>query len=128
VFSFTSRLTFSLSEGHDIVRDGYNRGRDYIVGNITGVHPPPLLTWPTNATTYAGQTLSEGWIYDVDVKYAALAPNTSEGVNHYGTVAVNGRGAMDGLVAVLTVKIHTVPANATRYARRPSHPKLCSHR
>ena len=112
---------------HDIIRDGYNLARDYIVGNITGVNPPPSHTWPTNSTTYSGQTSFEGWVYNVDVKYVALAPNTSDGVNHQYTVAVNGRGAMDGLVAVLTVKVNTVPTNATRYALYPHHPELCSH-
>lgn len=111
---------------HDIIRDGYNLGRDYIVGNITGVNPPPSQTWPTNTTTYTGQTSFEGWVYDVDVKYIALASNTSDGVNHQGTVAVNGRAAMDGLVAVLTIKVHTAPANATRYVLSPHHTKLCS--
>jgi len=113
---------------HDIIRDGYNLGRDYIVGNITGVNPPPSQTWPTNTTTYTGQTSFEGWVYDVDVKYVALAPNTSDGVNHEATVAVNGRGAMDGLVAVLTVKVHTAPAKATRYVLYPPHTKLCSRK
>jgi hypothetical protein len=113
---------------HDIIRDGYNLARDYIVGNITGVNPPPSYTWPTNTTTYTGQTSFDGWIYNVDVKYVALAPNTSDGVNHQITVAVNGRGAQDGLVAVLTVKVNTAPANATRYVLYPPHTMICSHR
>lgn len=112
---------------HDIISDGYNLGRDYIVGNITGIDPPPSHTWPTNITAYTGQTFSEGWVYDVNVKYVGLTSNTSNGVNHQATVAVNGRGAMDGLVAVLTVNVHTVPTNATRYAPYPRHPRLYSH-
>jgi len=112
---------------HDIISDGYNLGRDYIVGNITGVNPPPSHTWPTNTTAYTGQTFFEGWVYDVDVKYVALASNSSDSVNHKTTVAVNGRGATDGLVAVLTVNIHTAPANATRYTLYPCHPNLRSH-
>ena len=112
---------------HDIVSDGYNLGRDYIVGNITGTNPPPSYTWPTNTTTYTGQTFAEGWVYDVNVKYVGLTSNSSNGVNHQTTVTVNGRGASDGLVAVLTVNVHTVPRNATRYALLSTPPQGRTH-
>jgi hypothetical protein len=38
-----------------------------------------------------------------------LLQNSSEGINHYLTVEDNGRPAIDGLVAVFTVKITGYP-------------------
>lgn len=79
----------SLAYGHDISPNGYNIGRDEIVGNATN---PEGTSW-------------EGNNYNTTVIWvpAGLLLNaTSEGVNH-PNVAPPGQAAQDGMVAVLTV-------------------------
>lgn len=99
-----------ISNQHDIVPNGYNLARDYIVGNITGsVIPTSNLT---NSSTYSGQTSFGGFTYQTTVRYlGGLLPNTSIGINHNVTVATDGQNAVDGLVALLEVKISERPAN-----------------
>jgi hypothetical protein len=40
--------------------------------------------------------------------------NGSQGINHYLSVGVNGTNAVDGLVALLTVKITSRPTGAVK--------------
>lgn len=99
-----------LEKHHDIVPNGYNIGRDEIVGNITRSAVPTLNL--TDSATYSGNTSYGGYLYSTDIKYVSgLLSNTSDGVNHYSTVEENGRPAIDGLVAVMTVRIVERPAS-----------------
>ncbi len=94
---------------HDIVPNGYNLGRDYIVGNVTGSAIPTLTL--TNESTYSGSTSYGGYTYKTDVSYASgMLQNTSIGINHNITVLIDGvTNAVDGLVAVLQVTITARP-------------------
>ena len=56
------------------------------------------------------------YTYHTDVRYVSgLLSNTSDGVNHAGSVAVNGLNAVDGLVAVMQVKIVKRPESESSY-------------
>ncbi|KAG6902624.1 hypothetical protein C0995_014230 [Termitomyces sp. Mi166 len=73
-----------LAKQHDIIPNGYDLGR--------------------------GSTSANGFTYHSDILYVSgLLSNTSDGINHNVTVAVNGSNAVDGLVAILTVKITEKP-------------------
>ncbi|KAJ3752257.1 hypothetical protein EV360DRAFT_97492 [Lentinula raphanica] len=99
------------SSNHDIVVNGYNLGRDWLVGNITGSTIPTESL--TNSSSYSGNTASNGFNFSTAVQYVSgLLPNTSVGINHNLTVATNGVNAVDGLVAVLTVKITATNSSA----------------
>ncbi|KAI5828603.1 hypothetical protein K523DRAFT_244114 [Schizophyllum commune Tattone D] len=94
----------SAKENHDIVVNGYNIARDQIVGNITGsaIDTSSL----SDGATYSGSTSYNGYTYQTDVQYkSGLLDATSDGINHYQSVPEDGQPAIDGLVAVLTVKI-----------------------
>ncbi|KAH8104647.1 hypothetical protein BXZ70DRAFT_921860 [Cristinia sonorae] len=94
--------------GHDIIVNGYNLGRDWLVGNIT--RQPIATNELTNTTTFSGQTSWANYTYQTDIAYTpGLLANSSDGVNHYLSVGVNGSNAIDGLVAVMTVKILSRP-------------------
>ncbi|KAF8905162.1 hypothetical protein CPB85DRAFT_1315897 [Mucidula mucida] len=105
--AFSYEMPISL--GHDIVVNGYNTARDYMVGNITGSAIPTLNL--TNSSTYSGSTSYEGYTYKTDVKYVSgLLDNTSIGINHNWSVYIDGvTNAVDGLVAVLDVSITERP-------------------
>jgi len=92
------------AEGHDIVVNGYNIGRDELVGNMTGTMIPPRNV--TNSSTFSGSTMFANYTYQTDVQYVSgLLQNSSDGINHFLSVQEDGFPAIDGLVAVLTVKI-----------------------
>ncbi|CAK5283865.1 unnamed protein product [Mycena citricolor] len=101
-----------IAEGHDIVPNGYNFGRDWLIGNITG---SPIDTFSlTNTSTFSGTKSYAGFVYSVGISYVSgLLSNTSYGINHNLSVPINGLNAIDGLVAVLDIKVVTKPANAT---------------
>ncbi|GFZ44107.1 hypothetical protein JCM24511_01828 [Saitozyma sp. JCM 24511] len=112
-----------LAAGHDIVVDGYNIGRDYLVGNLTGTTVPSRNV--TNQTTYSGSTTYNNYTYQTDVQYVSgLLQNTSDGINHYLTVQTSQYPAIDGLVAVLTVKITSRPKTSSAIARLADVPAL----
>ena len=53
-------------------------------------------------------------MYQTDVQYVSgYLPNTSVGINHNLSVGANGLNAVDGLVAMMNVKILTSPAGTT---------------
>ncbi|KAJ3744403.1 hypothetical protein DFH05DRAFT_1399276 [Lentinula detonsa] len=111
------------SSNHDIVVNGYNLGRDWIIGNITGSAIPTESL--TNSSSYSGNTSFNGFNFSTTVQYVSgLLPNTSVGINHNLTVATNGENAVDGLVAVLTVKI--TATNATASPTSSSNPTSTS--
>ena len=85
------------------------RYSDWLVGNATSNTTIPTSNL-TNSSTYSGQSSANGYTYQTDVIYVSgLLSNTSDGINHYQTVATDGNNAIDGLVAVLTVKITQQP-------------------
>jgi len=104
-----------IAEGHNIVVNGYNLGRDWLIGNIT---KSPIDTASlTNTSTFTGTTSYGGFVYSAAISYVSgLLANSSVGVNHADTVGVNGQNAVDGLVAVVQISITTKPANATKSA------------
>ncbi|KAK7037259.1 hypothetical protein VNI00_011250 [Paramarasmius palmivorus] len=100
-----------IAENHDIVSNGYNLGRDYIIGNITGSAIPTLNL--TNQTTYTGTTQAGGYTYESHVQYlTGLLPNTSDNINHNWSVMTPEINACDGFVAVIEVRITERPANS----------------
>lgn len=98
-------------EGHDIIPNGYNLGRDWLVGNITNTTVPTLnLTNTTDMSSFSGYTWSDGWTYWTDVKYiGGLLENSSYNINHNWSVQTEDTNAVDGLVALLTVSVHERP-------------------
>ncbi|ORX36806.1 hypothetical protein BD324DRAFT_469705 [Kockovaella imperatae] len=136
-YFLASSIEKPASEYHDIPPDGYNIGRDEIVGNLTGTYIPPRTV--SSSSTFQGTTSYANYTYQTSVQYVSgLLQNSSSalrvshhppkrhlmltthavGVNHNQTVAVNGYPAIDGLVAVLTVKVTSSP-KATTTGRAP---------
>ncbi|KAG8926093.1 hypothetical protein FRC00_003264 [Tulasnella sp. 408] len=110
----------SLEQQHDIAVNGYNLGRDWLVGNATNnafANPNPLATQASTtasgpavipSASYTGSTTANGWTYQTTATYVTgLLQATSVGINHNITVEEDGRPAVDGLVALLTVSITT---------------------
>ncbi|KAF5370792.1 hypothetical protein D9758_002018 [Tetrapyrgos nigripes] len=102
----------SQQEGHDIVANGYNLGRDYVVGNITGSTIPTSSL--TSSSTFSGTTSFKGYTYSSTISYVSgLLPNTSQGINHNFTVSAPNINAVDGLVALVEVRTTNRPSNAS---------------
>lgn len=97
-----------IAQQHDIVPNGYNLGRDWLIGNITqSVIPTANLT---NGTTYSGSTSFANYTYQSDIQYlTGYLANTNDAVNHNITVGVNGFNATDGFLALINVKITATP-------------------
>jgi hypothetical protein len=111
-----------IAEQHNIIVNGYDLGRDWLVGNATAQSSILPTSELTNASTYSGETSFNGYTYLTSVTYVSgLLQNTSVDINHAQTVAVNGTNAIDGLVAVMTVKITTQPST-TSSAERSHRP------
>ncbi|KAI6151426.1 hypothetical protein EDD17DRAFT_1765650 [Pisolithus thermaeus] len=114
-----------IAQQHDIIVNGYDLGRDWLVGNATSqssIIPTQKLT---NTSTYSGQTSFGGYTYQTSVNYiSGLLQNTSQGINHYQSVAVNGSNAIDGLVAVMTVKILSQPENSSTSGAESSYRRI----
>lgn len=103
-----------IAQQHDIIDNGYNLGRDWLVGNATAQSTLVPTSELTNASSYEGETSSEGWTYKTSVQYVSgMLPNTSNGINHFQGFTTN---ACDGLVAVMTVSITGRPQEATSNA------------
>jgi hypothetical protein len=115
-------VSYELPEtlDHDIIYNGYNLARDWLIGNATAQSSVIPTANLTNATTFSGQTSYGGYVYQNSVTYASgYLTNGSDGINHYLSVGANGTNAVDGLVAMLTVKILTSPAGATKTSMSP---------
>ncbi|EJC98979.1 uncharacterized protein FOMMEDRAFT_23338 [Fomitiporia mediterranea MF3/22] len=98
-----------IAEQHDIIDNGYNLGRDWLIGNATNAFIPTSNL--TNSSTYTGSTSANGYMYQTSVQYVSgLLSNTSDGINHFQSMTTN---AVDGLVAVMTVHITQAPQQAT---------------
>lgn len=90
--------------------------RDWMIGNATNQSSLIQTLSVTNQSTYSGRTTSANYTYQTDVIYVnGLLSNTSDGVNHFATVGVDGRPAIDGLVAVMKVQIVGRPPVRTSY-------------
>jgi len=97
-----------LDQGHDIVVNGYNLGRDWLIGNIT--HSPIPTSNLTNTSAFTGTTSWANYTYQSQISYVSgLLQNTNIGINHNLTVGVGGVNSTDGLVAVIDVKITGTP-------------------
>ncbi|KAI0040047.1 hypothetical protein FA95DRAFT_1566747 [Auriscalpium vulgare] len=100
---------------HDIIFNGYNLARDWLIGNATAQSQLIPSSNLTNQTTYSGQTSFGGYVYETNVQYVSgLLPNGSDGINHFGSVGANGTSAVDGLTALMSVKILQGPVGATK--------------
>jgi len=112
-----------LKDGHDIVVNGYNLGRDWLIGNATQSTIPTANL--TDLMTFSGSTSFGGYTYQTDALYGTgLLPNTSIGINHNITVGINGANAVDGFVGVLTVRITQRPSQPSSTATYKSSPQL----
>jgi len=98
-----------IAQDHDIITNGYNLGRDWLIGNATSNTTIPTSNL-TNSSTFSGHSSASGYTYQTDVLYVSgLLSNTSDGINHFQSVANDDNNAIDGLVAVMTVKITQQP-------------------
>jgi hypothetical protein len=96
----------------------YNLGRDWLVGNATSQSTILPTANMTNTSTYSGQTSFNNFTYTTTATYVSgLLQNTSNGINHYQSVAVNGLNAIDGLVAILTVQMVQQPGSSSSPSR-----------
>lgn len=77
-----------LAQNHMIDLNGYNLGRDELVGNATGV-----TEWEGNRFNTTVTMIPAGLLLNA----------TTEGVNHGDSVALPGQPSQDGRVAVFTV-------------------------
>jgi len=112
-----------IADQHNIIVDGYDLGRDWMIGNATAQSSIIPTTSLTNTSTYSGQTSYGGYTYHTSVSYVSgLLQNTSVGINHYQSVAENGSNAIDGLVAVMTTKITSQPSSAVTSGERSHRP------
>jgi len=106
---------------HDIIFNGYNLARDWLIGNATSQSTLIPTANLTNGTTYSGQTTYDGFVYQTDVQYVSgYLSNTSVGINHNLSVGTTGTNAADGLVALMNVKILTNPSGASKSSAPPS--------
>lgn len=107
----------SLSDGHDIVLDGYNLGREYLIGNLTNQTTTIYTPNITAQSTFSGDSAYSNWTYNTKVNYVSgLLQNTSVGINHNITVQGANFNAIDGLVAVLTVSVVDRPKSSLAWA------------
>ncbi|KAH9931660.1 uncharacterized protein BXZ73DRAFT_101570 [Epithele typhae] len=103
----------SINFGHDIVFNGYNVGRDWLVGNATAQSSVIPTLNLTNGTTYAGSISYNNYTYYTEAIYlSGILQNSSNGVNHAFSVGTDSMSPVDGLVAVLTVKITATPSSS----------------
>ncbi|PWN90016.1 hypothetical protein FA10DRAFT_102396 [Acaromyces ingoldii] len=89
-FFLASSVELDLSTSHMIAQNGYNAGRDELVGNATA----------SNGTRW------EAYSYNTTVEWVpagVLLNATTDGINH-PQIALEGQPAQDGRIAVLTVK------------------------
>ncbi len=72
-----------LASGHDIHKNGYNIGRDWLVGNLTSAGSKITTMNLTNTSTYSGESLYGNYTYKTNVQYVSgLMANTSGESRH----------------------------------------------
>jgi len=87
-----------IAMGHNIVPNGYDFGRDWLVGNATAQSTIINTSSLTAGATFTGKTSFDGYTYQTSVQYVSgLLPVGSKGINHDIII--------DGLVAVMDVSI-----------------------
>ena len=93
---------------------------DWLVENATALSERIPSGNITNGTTYSGQTSFNGYTYRTDAIYlSGILSNSTDGLNHASKVGGNGVQALDGLVAVLTVRVVSrPPAQDNKYVHR----------
>ena len=95
---------------------------DWLVGNATAQSSVIPTANLTNGTTFSGQTSYGGWTYSTDALYlSGILSNSTTGLNHAATVGGNGVEALDGFVAVLTVKVVASPSASASCVPHLSH-------
>ena len=83
---------------------------DELVGNATQQSIDTATVM--NGTVASGSTSFANYTYSTSVEYVSgMLMNTSLGINHNDTVPLPNETAIDGLVAVMTVKIVARPAS-----------------
>ncbi|KAK0552697.1 hypothetical protein OC845_001599 [Tilletia horrida] len=107
-YFLAASVELTAAQGHMIALNGYNNGRDEVVGNATN----------PNGTEWAGYRFNTTveWI-----PAGVLLNATSEGINH-PDVALPGQPSQDGRVALLTITQIGSPdssAASPRWGRRP---------
>ncbi|KAI1793311.1 hypothetical protein LXA43DRAFT_1124615 [Ganoderma leucocontextum] len=99
-----------IQDGHNIIFNGYNLGRDWLVGNATAQSHLIPTGNITNGTTYSGTTSYNNYTYSTNAMYlSGISTNSTTGLNHASSVGGDGVEAVDGLVAILTVKVLATP-------------------
>ncbi|RPD62278.1 hypothetical protein L227DRAFT_499009 [Lentinus tigrinus ALCF2SS1-6] len=112
-FFLATSYELPIQQGHDIVFDGYNLGRDWLVGNATAQTSLIPTGNVTNGTTYSGTVSFGNYTYKTDALYlSGILSNSTDGLNHASSVGGHGVEAIDGLVAVLTITVTAKPAAA----------------
>lgn len=115
-----------IAKQHDIIFNGYNLGRDWMIGNVTNQTALIDTATVSNTSTFSGRTMYANYTYQTDVSYqSGILQNTSDGVNHFQSVAPKNGTAQDGLVAVMQVKIVSRPAVSSAVSIIPT-PSLSS--
>lgn len=107
-------IELPASDDHDIIFNGYNLGRDWLVGNITNNFVNTSAV--SNTTSFSGDTSFGGFNYTTDIKYVSgILNKTSDGINHFLSVGggPNNITAIDGFIAILTVKITGQPPKSS---------------
>lgn len=96
-----------LKKQHDIVKDGYDIGRDMLVGDLVGAKINTTGLKPGDR--FEGESSYQDWTFHTVAEYVGgLLERTSIGINHAETVG-GGGPAIDGLVAVITSKVVSKP-------------------
>ncbi|RDX49987.1 hypothetical protein OH76DRAFT_1349988 [Lentinus brumalis] len=112
-FFLATSYELPIQRGHDIAFNGYNFGRDWLVGNATAQSSLIPTGNVTNGTTYSGSISYGGYTYHTDALYlSGIASNSTTGLNHASSVGGDGVEAVDGAVAVLTIKVTAKPTAA----------------
>ena len=96
-----------MLKAHDYYR------RDWLFGNATAQTSLIPTGNITNGTTYSGKTSFGNYTYQTDALYlSGILSNSTDGLNHADSVGGDGVEAVDGLVAVLTIKVVAKPTSS----------------
>lgn len=78
-------VEMELAKQHDIVPNGYNLGRDYVVGNLTKKDLGSRNV--TNATVISGTTSFRNYTYETNVHYVSGLLANSSGRPHHSFIS-----------------------------------------
>lgn len=116
----------NVQEHHDIVPDGYDLGRDQLVGKLVGYD---LKGKPKAGDTYKGESHALGWTYETSVEYVDGLLAVDQGEYRFRVVSRLGqRYVPAGMLAALANNSHDQPPRHRlrrrqddRRPRRPPH-------